>query len=143
MTSKDPFQPKPFHHSKMHGGHTAAGPGNIQQLLDPCMGKDGRGKTMKTRADVEVLPYLHGAAKHSIFLHILRLQQLQKREETSSEKCMIFFLFLLPYNFPSVSLSSLAFDTSRRKGHKIRKKGESRLSTQKFKVSSGVNFTMF
>lgn len=34
-----------------------------------------------------MVPYLHGAAKHSIFLHILRLQQLQKREKSSDEKC--------------------------------------------------------
>jgi len=35
---------------------------------------------------VQVLPYLHGAAEHSVFLHVLRLQQLQKREGRGGEK---------------------------------------------------------
>lgn len=56
MTLKGLFQPKPFDHSKMHGGNTAAGSGNIQQLLDACMGKGRRGKAVRIRADGEVLP---------------------------------------------------------------------------------------
>lgn len=43
---------------------------------------------------------------------------------------------LLPYDLSSISSSSLAFATSRRKGQKIRKRGGKRLSKQKFKINS-------
>lgn len=48
-----------------------------------------------------MLAYLHGAAKHSIFLHILRLQQLQKRGERGGEKCMTSCFFSLMTSLPS------------------------------------------